>query len=107
MSVRMNTFSFLTAAALLFLAAQRHSLAGSATWSNNPSSGDWNTASNWVPNTVPNGTSDVATFGESGVTDVINTNVIVDLDSLVFNPDAPQYTISAIDNIALSGTGIV
>src|SRR5437870_2437846 len=107
MSIRMNTFSSLTAAALLFLVAQRQSLAGSATWSNNPSSGDWNTAANWMPNTVPNGTSDIATFDASNVTDVINTNVIVDLDSLVFNPGAPQYTISALDNIALYGTGIV
>ena len=33
-------------------------------------SGDWNTAANWMPNTVPNGPSDIATFGDpvSGVT---------------------------------------
>jgi hypothetical protein len=34
---------------------------GSATWKLNPGSGDWNTASNWMPATVPNGPSDVAT----------------------------------------------
>ena len=106
--IRMRTFSLLTAAALLFLATQRQSLAGSATWSDNPSSGDWNDAANWIPNTVPNGTSDIATFGASNVTDVFNSNVIVNLDSLVFNPGAPSYTISAyLDNIELSGTGIV
>jgi autotransporter-associated beta strand protein len=60
-----------------------------------------------IPNTVPNGTSDIATFGASGVTDVINTNVIVNLDSLVLSPGAPQYTITALDNIALYGIGIV
>ena len=103
----MNGFSFLTVAALLFLAAQRQSLAGSATWSNNPSSGDWNDAANWMPNTVPNGTSDIATFGASGMTDVINSDAVVNLDSLVFNPGAPQYTINAFYNIELYGTGIV
>ncbi|MBA3833173.1 MAG: autotransporter-associated beta strand repeat-containing protein [Chthoniobacterales bacterium] len=103
----MNTFSFLTAAALLFLAVQRQSLAGSATWSNNPSSGVWNTAANWMPSTVPNDTSDIATFGTSNMTDVINTDGIVNLDSLLFDPGAAQYTINAYYNIALYGTGIV
>lgn len=50
------------AAALLFVAAQRTALAGSATWSQNPSTSDWNTAANWTPNTVPNSSSEVATF---------------------------------------------
>ena len=27
--------------------------AGSATWSTNPVSKDWNTAANWMPETVP------------------------------------------------------
>jgi autotransporter-associated beta strand protein len=106
MSIRMSRITFLTAAALLFLAAQRLSVAGSATWSNKPSSGDWNNPANWIPNTVPNGTSDVATFAASRVTEVTNSNVIVNLDSLVFNPGTPQYTISALDNIELYGTGI-
>ena len=107
MNTSFSRLRFFVAAALLLLAAQRPSPAGSATWATNPISGHWNTAANWRPNTVPNGTSDIATFDASNVTDVINTNVIVDLDSLVFNPGAPQYTISALDNIALYGTGIV
>src|SRR6266446_1846745 len=107
MNASFSRLRFFVAAALLFLAAQRPSLAGSATWATNPTSGDWNTAANWRPQTVPNGTSDVATFGTSNVTNVVNSNVIVDLDSLVFNPGASQYTISALDNIELYGTGIV
>jgi hypothetical protein len=107
MNTSFNRLRLFVTAAILFLAAQRPSLAGSATWSNNPSSSDWNTATNWIPNTIPNGTSDVATFGASNQTDVFNTDVIVNLDSLVFNPGAPQYTINALDNIALYGTGIV
>src|SRR5438552_1023378 len=107
MNTPFNRLRFIVAAALLFLAAQRLSLAGSATWATNPTSGDWNSAANWTPNTVPNGTSDVATFGASNVTNVINSDVIVSLDSLVFNSSASQYTITAMDNIALLGTGIV
>jgi autotransporter-associated beta strand protein len=98
---------FLIAAALLFLAAQQLSLAGSATWSSNPISGDWNTGANWVPRTVPNSTTDTATFGASDVTEVTNSDVIINLDSLVFSPGASQYTITAMDNIAFYGTGIV
>ena len=37
--------------------------AGSATWDLSPGSGDWNTAPNWTPATVPNGSDATATFG--------------------------------------------
>ena len=107
MKLLISRLEFLVAAALLFVAVQRPSLAGSATWATNPTSGEWNTAANWVPNTVPNSMTDVATFATSNVTDVINSNVIVNLDSLVFSPGASQYTISALDNIELYGPGIV
>jgi hypothetical protein len=32
--------------------------AGNATWDLDPGSGDWNTATNWTPTTVPNGSAD-------------------------------------------------
>jgi autotransporter-associated beta strand protein len=84
------------------------SLAGSATWRSNPSSGDWNTAVNWIPNTVPNGTSDVATFGASTVTDVSSENTSIYLDSAVFSNGAPPYTITLdVSAIILNGAGIV
>ena len=106
----MNTSSNLVrgfiGAALVLLTLQRSSLADSATWSSNPTSGDWNTAANWVPNVVPNGTSDTATFGSSSLTDVTNT-LIIDLDSLVFEPGAPHYAITTLDNIRLYGNGVV
>ena len=44
--------------------------AGSATWDLNPGSGDWNTAANWTPMTVPNGPADIATFAVSNTTNV-------------------------------------
>jgi autotransporter-associated beta strand protein len=89
------------------LAAQRPVLGGSATWSSSPTNSDWNTAANWTPQTVPNSTTDIATFGPSNITDVTNADVVISLDSLVFEPGAPHYTIAALDNIVLYGPGIV
>ena len=96
------------AAALLSLAAQRQSFAGSATWSANPASGDWNTATNWTANTVPNGPADIATFGASNVTN-LSSNIVVNLDSIVFNTGAASFTITsgAGTNIIFAGRGII
>ncbi len=101
-----------TAAALLFSAASQNALAGSATWSANPASSDWNTAANWTPTTVPNGTFDIATFGPSAVTSISINTTDVAVDSLVYEAGAPPYTIS-LDytgvpvNLYLYGSGIV
>jgi hypothetical protein len=61
--------------------------AGSATWNLNPTSGEWNTAANWTPATVPDGPSDVATFGLSNQTSVV-LNANVELDQIVFDTGA-------------------
>src|SRR5438876_9923241 len=108
MRTSFNRLKVLVAAALLFSFAQRPSLAGSATWSSNPSSGDWNTAANWVPNTVPNASSDIASFGPSNVTALSITDASVELDSAVFNSGAPPYTLTIeIYNLLFYGAGIV
>ncbi|HEY1768974.1 MAG TPA: autotransporter-associated beta strand repeat-containing protein [Chthoniobacterales bacterium] len=107
MNAPFSRVRFFIAAALLFLAAQRPSLADSASWATKPTNGDWNTAANWRPQTVPNSETDIATFGASNVTNVTNTDEIIMLDSLVFSPGAPEYTINALDNIELYGAGIV
>ena len=108
MNTSFSTLRFFVAAALLFLAAQRHSLAGSATWDQNPFSGDWNTAANWTPQTVPNSETDVATFGASNVTNLSITNASVSLDSAVFNSGAPPYTVTIhIYNLLFYGAGIL
>jgi len=65
--------------------------AGSATWNLNPATNDWNTATNWTPVTVPNATTDTATFGASNTTSVSISDE-VDLASLVFAAAAPSYT---------------
>src|SRR5438128_1074544 len=108
MSTSFNRLRFIVAAALLFLAAQRPSLAGSATWNQNPTSGDWNTAANWTPQTVPNSETDVASFGASNATNLSITNTSVSLDSAVFNNGAPAYTLTIqIYNLFLYGARIV
>jgi hypothetical protein len=56
--------------ALVFILPNQISQAGSATWNLNPTSGDWNTAANWTPPTVPNGPSDTASFDTSNETAV-------------------------------------
>jgi autotransporter-associated beta strand protein len=108
MTTSFNTLRVLFAAALVLLAAQRHSFAGSATWATDPSSNDWNTATNWVPNTVPNSITDVATFGPSNLPNVSSANTNNYLDSAVFANGAPSYTITLnVSALFLYGDGIV
>jgi autotransporter-associated beta strand protein len=96
-------------AALVFSGAQQHSLAGSATWSQTPANNNWNMAGNWVPNTVPNGPSDVATFAPSEKTEVtISSSVTV--SSVQYNAGAPPFTITVEGigiNLFVTGEGIV
>ena len=80
--------------------------ADSATWNLNPISGDWNTAANWTPNTVPNGPNDVATFEASNQTDITLSRVPTEVNELVFNPGASAFTITAERFLTISGTGI-
>jgi len=82
--------------------------AGSATWNLNPASGDWNTGSNWMPATVPNGPADTATFDVSNMIDV-SLSASVEVDSIVFNPGANSFTISTtgLNSLDISGAGIV
>lgn len=100
---------FVVAAALLFLTAQRLSLAGSATWARNPTSSDWNIAANWRPQTVPNSTTDIAAFNASNVTGVlVDFGSNMSLDSAVFDSGAPTYTITLdVSNLKLYGAGFV
>jgi autotransporter-associated beta strand protein len=90
--------------------------ADSATWNLNPTSGDWFTAANWTPNTVPNGPGDIATFDVSTITDISPAagTGSIEVDSIVFNPGASAYTITVPWYLGepdyfliISGTGIV
>ncbi len=109
MTTSLNKLQFFAVAALLLLAAPRPALAGSATWNENPTSNDWTTGANWMPNTVPDSTADIATFSSSNVTNpTVGFGLVINLDSAVFNPGAPAYTITLdVSNLILNGAGIV
>ena len=88
--------SFLPCAVLLTLSlgALNAAYADSATWRLSPTSGDWNTAANWMPRTVPNGPADIATFSTSSRSTVSLSNVQIEVASLIFDTAATNYTIS-------------
>ncbi|HEY1768855.1 MAG TPA: autotransporter-associated beta strand repeat-containing protein [Chthoniobacterales bacterium] len=105
MKTLLRLYLFSCVLAFLFPLTSR---AGSATWATNPSSSDWNTATNWTPQTVPNSETDVATFGTSTVTNLSITDASVSLDSAIFNSGAPPYTLTIqIYNLFFYGAGIV
>jgi hypothetical protein len=66
--------------------------AGSATWSSEPESFDWNTPTNWTPPTVPDGPSDVATFANSSQT-MVEIPGATEVDGIVFQPGADAFTL--------------
>src|SRR5262245_60841623 len=82
--------------------------ATSAQWDFDPISGDWNTADNWLPNGVPNGLADVATFGLSNMTDV-SISEDTEVNSIIFTPAATNpysITVNAGLTLTVSGVGI-
>ena len=85
---------------------------GSATWKPDPASGDWNTAANWDPATVPNQPTDIATFDFSNTTQIsvsFSRQGRIDLDRMVFNSGASAYTVTATPttHVYLDGSGII
>ena len=72
--------------------------AGSATWDLNPASGDWNTAANWTPMTIPNGAADVARFDLSNTTAISISAAQTTVDGIIFAPGASRFTITATPN---------
>src|SRR5262249_46741227 len=94
------------AAAGLFAATSAQ--AQDATWNATPSSGDFDTAANWTPPTVPTGT---ALFGASNTTAItFQPFITTSIGTLQFNPGAPAYAFSTFPafftSISITGTGI-
>src|SRR6266446_421250 len=92
---QVKTLNLIIAAALLLSAAQGHSFAGSATWASNPTNGDWNTAANWRPQTVPDTSSDIATFATSNQTQV-GVSAITEISGINFNETAFYFVDRAL-----------
>lgn len=81
--------------------------AGSATWKPSPANNDWNTTGNWTPETVPNGSSDIASFGTSNTTN-ISLSDFTQLSGITFNSGASAFTITCgLDlQLLIGGTGV-
>ena len=81
--------------------------AGSATWLQDPPSDKWNSAANWMPNTIPNGVNDIATFSVSNQTGVAMT-ADATVNSVIFQPGASAFTITTNTDstLTVSGAGI-
>jgi autotransporter-associated beta strand protein len=94
--------------AFILMLGIQTSTAGSATWKENPISGDWNTATNWTPQTVPNSVFDTATFASSNTT-LVSLSATTQVEGIVFDAGASAFTISNRDGfyLAFRGTGIV
>ncbi len=107
----MNRPSLWSAVAMAILATTfpvaQISHAESATWSLNPVSGDWNTAANWTPTTVPNGPSDVATFASSRQR-AISLSADIEINEIIFNSGAGRFAIDSVSTaiLTISGAGI-
>jgi hypothetical protein len=81
----------------------------SAQWDLDPTSGGWNTAANWTPNGVPNGSGDVATFGLSNSPN-LSISANTEVNSIVFSPGATNpytFTVNPHVSLTISGVGIV
>lgn len=98
--------SFLAASA--FCVILHSAQAGRATWQLNPGSSTWNTATNWMPNTVPNGASDVATFATSNQT-FVELSTAVTVSSIVFSPGASAFKITCTPEspLTITGAGVI
>jgi autotransporter-associated beta strand protein len=76
--------------------------AQNATWLANPSTGDFNTAANWTPTTVPTGT---ASFSTSTVTN-LSFSTDTTIGGLTFNAGASNYTFTNGHALQFNGAGI-
>jgi autotransporter-associated beta strand protein len=75
-----------------------------ATWLANPGTGDFNTATNWTPATVPTGT---AFFGVSNTT-ALTFSAGTAVGGWTFNPGASAYTFNnSLNDVNFTGAGII
>jgi fibronectin-binding autotransporter adhesin len=87
--------------------------AGSATWKSNPANSQWYNPNNWTPSTVPDGTTDIATFGATTIPAVTisgSSDGFIMLKGITFNSDASVYILTlppGFNNLTLQDRGVV
>ena len=82
--------------------------AESATWKQSPANGNWFNLGNWTPTTIPDGSTEIATFKTSNVTDVTlhpSPSGSDLLDSIIFQNGASAFTIRP-QYLDIGGAGI-
>jgi autotransporter-associated beta strand protein len=89
--------------ALVLAAAAPAALAQDATWLTNPGSGDFNTATNWTPATVPTGTAFFGSSNQNSVTFSADTTI----GGWTLNAGASNYTFANGKTLTFVGAGIV
>ena len=92
---------------LLLILTDQPAKAGNATWNLNPISGDWNTAANWTPATVPHGRSGTATFRASN-NPAISLSETLSIGQILFRPGATAFSITpeAGFTLTVNGAGV-
>jgi autotransporter-associated beta strand protein len=106
-----SLYRFALLPALYLILTTQPSEAGSATWNLN-AIGGWTTAANWTPATVPDGPSDIATFGVSNETEVFifpdGFIFQIEVNAIDFLPGASSFSFFADSGLDLliDGTGI-
>ena len=88
-----NTAYWLMTFVIAVFGLAAHTLAGNATWNLNPISGDWSTAANWTPQTVPD-PADIATFTTSNTTG-ITVSTYTAVGGISFTPGGSAFTFTA------------
>ena len=83
------------------------SRASTATWLDNPVSGDWNNPANWTTGGPPNSPSDTASFAATNQA-AVSLSASIEVGSVLFGNGANSYTITTGPSLTLtiSGTGI-
>jgi autotransporter-associated beta strand protein len=111
-SVRRHEYRKMRAALLasvalgVSLAAASPAAAQNATWLLNPGSGDFNTAANWNPATVPTGT---ASFSATNTAALSFSPPSTSVGGFTFNAGAPAYTftIGSGHVLQFNGAGVI
>src|SRR5437762_4778789 len=87
--------------------------AGSATWNSNPVDNQWYNPNNWTPATVPDGATDIATFGSTtqpAITISDSSDLLTVLNGITFDSGASAYILTVpatSQDLTFQGRGVV
>ena len=80
-----------------------------STWNTQPATSEWNTATNWTPSEVPQGTAAFSASSQTKISFSPTGEAIV--DNIEFSDDAPAYTFtfgsSATPSLTIAGKGVM